>query len=110
LSQFEPAPFRVTRVDSDGDVRLELCGELDMSSAPELDTTVIELRPITAPLVLDVGGLTFVDSAGLRSLLTARRAAMEDVGEPVVLVDCPDALRKLLAISGLTDAFAGDTT
>ena len=105
MSELDYVPFRARSDASEGAVLLELTGELDVSSAPALDEAVAKMRPIASPLTIDVAGLTFVDSAGLRALTSLRRNAIEDSGAPVTLAHCPDPLRRLLALSGLADAF-----
>ena len=92
--------------DGDG-IRLELRGELDVATAPSLETWLAEHRPLDAPLRLEVSGLSFVDSSGLRALMAARRAAVEDAGQPPALVGCSEMLRKLLRMTGLAEAFPG---
>ncbi len=47
-------------------------GELDLATAPELAGWLEDLRRECADVVLDLGDVTFVDSAGLRVLLEAR--------------------------------------
>ncbi len=108
IEDFEETGLRVGHHSSGDAVVIELVGELDLASAPVLDTCVDGVRPITAPLTIDVSALRFVDSSGLRALTAARRAAVEDVGGPVRLVGCGDMLRKLLAMSGLSEAFVVD--
>lgn len=92
---------------SDGATRLVLTGDLDISSAPLLEARLAEVRPLRAPLVVDVSELLFVDSSGLRALTAARHAAVEDVGLPVTLVGCRDTLRRLLEMTGLDQSFEG---
>lgn len=58
------------------EVVLKLQGELDMASAPGLGralATALDAAP--AMLTLDLAGLTFLDSTGLRVLITASRRA-----------------------------------
>jgi anti-sigma B factor antagonist len=101
----EEAGLRVTSHSPGDVVVLELTGELDVASAEVLDRCVSTLRPLTAPLTIDVSDLRFVDSSGLRALTAARRVAIEDTGAAVRLVGCSDMLRKLLTMSGLSEAF-----
>jgi anti-sigma B factor antagonist len=89
-------------------VVLELKGELDVASAGALDRCVSTIRPLTTLLTIDVSDLGFVDSSGLRALTAARRAAVEDTGGAVRLVGCRDMLRKLLTMTGLSEAFVVD--
>ena len=97
--------FEVAVESSAASVLLVLRGDLDITTAPVLDDQVRAIRPFRSPLSLDVSELSFVDSTGLRSLTALRHAAIEDVGGPVTLVGCREALRKLLEITGLSDAF-----
>lgn len=55
-------------------VRLE--GELDLETATELDRQLaaIDLSQVTR-LLIDLGGVTFMDSTGLRSIVRAQRLA-----------------------------------
>jgi anti-sigma B factor antagonist len=60
----------------DGSVVVRLQGELDMATAPALSRaldTALDTRPTS--LVLDLADLTFVDSTGIRVLITACRRA-----------------------------------
>jgi anti-anti-sigma factor len=101
----EQAIFAAT-VDRDSTgARLTLKGDLDLSSAPQLEARLAALRPLWRPLTMEVSDLSFVDSVGLRSLILASRAAIEDYGGPVKLVGCRNALGKLLEITGVSDAF-----
>ena len=56
----------------------ELTGELDIASAPALrDQLLSLLRPSSAPLVLDLSGVSFCDASGLAVLVnTGRRARL----------------------------------
>ena len=78
-------------------------GELDLSSASEVDAVLAEL-PAGLRVVFDLGALKFMDAAGLRGLLPtvqARRAA----GEPVVLTDASPLVRRVLEITDCDDLF-----
>src|SRR5919198_2247589 len=52
-------------------------GDLDMASADELDARLTDAarEHPDGLLIVDLGGLEFMDSAGLRVLLTAARSA-----------------------------------
>jgi anti-anti-sigma factor len=107
IVEFEEAGLRVTSHSPGDVVVLELNGELDVASAGALDRWVSVVRPLTMPLTIDVTDLRFVDSSGLRAITAARRAAVEDTGAAVRLVGCSDMLRKVLIMSGLSEAFVG---
>ena len=52
---------------------LELSGRLDTTTAPTLDKTIREEIHESASLVLDLQGLEYISSAGLRVLLGAQK-------------------------------------
>ena len=52
---------------------LELSGRLDTSTAPVLDKTIQEEISESANLVLDLKGLEYISSAGLRVILGAQK-------------------------------------
>jgi len=101
-------PLRVVHETTADSLVISVVGELDHRSAPLLDSHVSELRPLDRPVTLDVAGVRFVDSAGLRALLAARRAAIEDIDETVRIVGCPDSLRQLLQVTGLSTVLRPD--
>ena len=52
---------------------IELSGRLDTSTAPVLDKTISEDISENTNLVLDLKGLEYISSAGLRVLLSAQK-------------------------------------
>ena len=70
--------FCVERVERDGCPRLVLAGDLDLGSALELELTVMRVcldRP--REIEIDLRGLRFIDSSGLRGLLLSRYTCEE---------------------------------
>ena len=69
--------FRVTAgaPDANGRVRLIAVGELDIASAPLLEAALSEHRAAEAAVVLDLAGITFMDSSGLKVLVRAANEA-----------------------------------
>ena len=60
-----------------------VAGELDMATAPILDTALREAASSSGEVLLDFAGLSFMDSTGLRVLL---RSACEKHGAGRVVV------------------------
>jgi anti-anti-sigma factor len=59
---------------TEGTAHLELCGDLDIGTAPKLERAVDEaLDDGCRELVLDLGPTTLLDSAGLGALIRAAR-------------------------------------
>jgi anti-sigma B factor antagonist len=89
--------------DRDGLVRMALVGELDLSSVAKVQE---ELRRIEADapatLVVDLSKLTFLDSTGLRCIVTADERARAE-GRRIVIVRGPDAVQRVFAITRLEE-------
>ena len=93
----------VSTEDRDGLVHVALVGELDLSTVAKVQE---ELRRIEAnspaTVVVDLSKLTFLDSTGLRCIVTADERARDD-GRRVVIVRGPDAVQRVFAITRLDD-------
>jgi anti-sigma B factor antagonist len=84
-------------------VHVSLLGELDLSTVERLED---ELRRVEeeAPelVVLDLRALTFLDSTGLRSIISAdQRARRSD--RRVVIVKGPDTVHRVFTITRLDE-------
>lgn len=87
----------------DGMVRLVLAGEFDLSSAPQIEDVLKELEKHRPPLlVLDLRELTFMDSTGLRVMVSADARARDD-SRRIVIVQGPEAVHRVFRITGLDD-------
>lgn len=73
-------------------------GELDLSSADAFDRCLWEAQAHSRRVVLDLRALVFIDSAGLRSILAARRRAIR-WQRHLDVVCGPGQVRRMLAIS-----------
>src|SRR6478736_6020634 len=82
-----------------------ITGELDAYSAPALEDEVSGLlADDVADLVLDLAATKFLDSSGLRAILTAQRRLADRDGR-LALRAPSEPVRRLLDITGLTDHF-----
>jgi anti-sigma B factor antagonist len=99
----EPKPFRCD-VARDGDVvRITLEGELDIATSPAVEGVLRE--PCDDGIrrrVLDLSGLTFMDSSGLRTILSAQASSRRD-GWALALVPGPPAVQRIFEITGVKD-------
>ena len=98
-SRSELVTFEVTTASAH--VLVRATGEIDSSSAPALRTELTGVLDLTPPeIVLDLGGVTFLDSAGLSVLAAAHRRATADGVRLRVLVSGRAVVRPL-QITGL---------
>jgi anti-anti-sigma factor len=86
----------------DSGLRVVLSGDLDVASAPSVEERLVELYGPDAPavLVLDLRGLSFIDSTGL-SLLINTDSRARKAGRHVTIVSGRGAPRRLLETTGL---------
>jgi anti-sigma B factor antagonist len=84
---------------------LAATGEIDLSAAPRFAQ---ELTALVADgngtALVDLSGVTFIDSSGVRELLAANRQA-EAMGMRLQLVNPSAACKRVLEISGVWDEF-----
>jgi anti-sigma B factor antagonist len=93
------------RFPLDGVCVLDVNGDIDMLTAPVLDSMVtrqIESRPNS--LILDLRGVDFMSSAGLASLMAARDAARK-AGIRFRLVCTGQPVLRPMTVTGLTSVF-----
>jgi anti-sigma B factor antagonist len=76
----------------------EVRGEIDAHTAPTLAAAMAALP--TGVATLDVAGVTFMDSSGLRVLIEAATRAREGSGDLVIVHSTP-GIARLVEISGL---------
>jgi len=87
----------------DGDT-ISITGDLDAHTAPQLDAALDPLLERGAdPIVLQMAGVEFVDSSGLRCMIRARHEG--DVERSVVIDRPSSATVRLLEITGMLDQF-----
>lgn len=91
-------------VDESGDeVILSLDGELDPHTAPMLAREVERLiGQGSTSVVLELSRLRFIDSSGLRVVISAHRELAEQGGQLSLRSPSPTA-KRLLEITGLVD-------
>ncbi|MFE9989783.1 STAS domain-containing protein [Streptomyces sp. NPDC005381] len=95
----------ITRRDAATGPVLEIVGDLDYASAPDL-TQALDALTLTDGhlLVLDLAGLDYCDSSGLTGLLAARNLATEH-GARIALAAVPENTTRILSITGLDRVF-----
>ena len=80
---------------------IEIVGRLDTITAPALDKTINEDIGDTKNLVLDVKGMEYISSAGLRVLLAAQKK-MQKIGSMKVTGVCAEVM-EVFEMTGFAD-------
>lgn len=95
-------------VPEDGATIVRVAGDVDAHSTAELDRRLADAADRDADLVvLEVSGVTFIDSTGLRTLVAAN-TRLADRGGRLVLRRPTATLQRLLEITGLDASFDVD--
>ena len=86
---------------SGDETTIEVAGRLDTITAPSLDKAIGETIGSTGNLVLDLNGLEYISSAGLRVLLSAQKK-MNQIGSMKVINVCADVM-EIFEMTGFAD-------
>jgi anti-sigma B factor antagonist len=82
-------------------VVVKLAGELDMANAPLLQDAIESAELVAAKtVVLDLQGLTFLDSTGLRIILAAREQCWRR-GQEFAVTPGSQQVQRLLSVTGV---------
>lgn len=96
-----PAPFKVRSTQEAGVFIIDVEGELDMDTAPQLDRQMRE--PLASPdsaLVIDLSGCEFIDSTGIALIVRA----WQQLDGGFALCGIGDQVERILDITGLEEA------
>ena len=97
----------VTTERTDDETVVRLVGEIDLSLRERGAVALDAIRAAGRPVVLDLSGVTFIDSSGVSFLLQCRKACARD-DLPFRVQDVPVGARRVLEVLGLTDVLAVD--
>ena len=104
MSQTRPVhPFSAVVTEGNGESVVTVVGELDMATAPELATVLASVvENGLEKVVVDLSGLSFIDSSGIAVLVTAQHRLLEQQRHLALRAARPTAL-KVFEIAGLVD-------
>lgn len=96
--------LNITVTKDGGEYTFLLDGKLDTLTSPALDKKINEVIEDADKLVMDLSGLVYISSAGLRVLLGALQL-MEDKGEMVVC-NITEPVRQVFDLTGFSRLFS----
>ena len=100
--------FRISVRDDDDVLTVTVDGEVDVATAPALRDELYRLiERGSTRIVVDLGGMEFIDSTGLGVFVGALKRSREGGGE-LQLRSLRPAARKIFDITGLSTAFSID--
>ena len=87
---------------SDGTSIVAIAGELDLSTIPRMQGALLEQISQRPAVLIDLSGLSFIDSSGIGILVQALRGAN---GTPVhILIASDSQVDRVFSIAGVSDA------
>lgn len=96
-----PQPSRLTISGAPAGRSLSAVGTIDSHTAQDLLDQINELGT-EADATLDLGEVDFIDSSGLRTIVTCHQQ-FEEADARLVLKDPSESVKRLLEITGLLD-------
>jgi anti-sigma B factor antagonist len=93
-------PFAVRSRQADGVTVVDVGGEVDIETAPRMRAALAAAVDAGLPVVVDLGGVTFMDSFGFGVLAAAHQRGAR-AGTPVLLRAVSHRIRHLLDLLGL---------
>jgi anti-sigma B factor antagonist len=91
--------------ETDGQVVVMLRGELDVTEAARVAASLAVVATSGSTVIVDLGGLEFIDSSGLAALARARQLARR-AGCDLLLAAPQRQVLRMLALTRLIEVFA----
>ena len=96
--------MEISQSQVDGSTVFTIVGDIDGNTAPTAQETILPAGSSDAKIALDMSGVTYMSSAGLRMLLVIYRQIMGQGGK-VVLVGLSEELQDTMTLTGFMDFF-----
>jgi anti-sigma B factor antagonist len=93
----EPLSLTAKSLDGRGHL-VTVAGEIDISDAPELAEYLVHFED--GDITVDLSGVTFIDSSGIRALLAARKR-IEQEGSTLTIRGASGRVLRVFQIAGL---------
>jgi anti-anti-sigma factor len=95
----------------DDAVRIAVSGEIDLSNAAVVERQILDAIPNRLDeVVLDLSGLEYIDSAGLRLLFTLGMRLTTLQIAVVLIVPTDSPVRRMIEIAGVAEAMSVRST
>ena len=105
MSDYEQPPFAIEIEQRAGRTILNLRGELDLATVGELEDALTQRLEAGEDLVIDLRGLQFMDSSGVRALVAGHAAAQNGHGSLVIVRAKHDSeVDRVIDVSGIVTA------
>ena len=93
--------LKINKTCEDAKLTVALEGRLDTTTSPELEKSLQESLDGVSELVMDLAGLEYISSAGLRVLLSAQKQMMKQGSMKVIHVK--ETVMEIFEVTGFVD-------
>jgi anti-sigma B factor antagonist len=83
---------------------MEVAGDIDSNTAPQAQERMLHLAQLGSRIVLDMSGVGYMSSAGLRMLLSMYRQVSRQNGS-MVLIGLAEEIKDTMSITGFLNFF-----
>jgi anti-sigma B factor antagonist len=83
---------------------VDLMGQIDLGSSPALRRTLLDSLKTTNHMAINLGGVSYIDSSGIASLIEVLKEA-QDTKKRLVLFGVEGAVLQVLQLTRLTGVF-----
>jgi len=90
--------------ESDRSVTVTVRGDIDLATAADFEACVRGTLSGASSIVIDLEGVTFLDSSGLRSFVKLQEDTRPE-GAALTLRGTPKNVRRVFDLTGLTEKF-----
>jgi anti-sigma B factor antagonist len=98
------SPFRISVAQQSGTWIVSLSGEVDYAASLELLPQLADIiNHCDSDLLFDLGGVTLIDSEGIKAILVARQG-MRLKNREVRVVNCSHVAQRVLKLVGVDEA------
>src|ERR1044071_3812867 len=105
MREFEPPPFAIDVAEQGERTVRNLTGELDLATVGELEAALASRLDAGENVVVDLRGLAFMDSSGVRALVGAHQSAHDRNGSLVsVRASQGSEVDRVIDVSGIATA------
>ncbi len=93
--------MEITEKKNEGQIILEVSGSVDTVTSPELQRSILTSFQKSKELVLDMSGVPYMSSAGLRALLIGQKTAASK-GGTMTVTGVQSTVMQVLEMSGFS--------
>jgi anti-sigma B factor antagonist len=93
-------PFDIQVSEQETAARVRLSGEIDLAAVEAIETALLPLEERYRTVIVDLRDVTFLDSTGLRAIVSADARARKN-GLDLKIVRGPEGVQKILYLAGL---------